>query len=116
MPSDPTDHATGTGALPQPLSEATVRKVASLSRLAITDEQVALYRHQLSDVLGYMERLRRLDLEGVEPLTHAGDTLNRMREDEVGAMLANEAAMGLSPERTGPFIKVPKVIGDGGGA
>jgi aspartyl-tRNA(Asn)/glutamyl-tRNA(Gln) amidotransferase subunit C len=100
---------------PPPLSEATVRKVASLSRLAITEEQVAQYRHQLSDVLNYIERLRTLDLEGVEPLTHAGDTLNRMREDEIGPMMTNEVAMRLAPDAMAPFIKVPKVIGDGGG-
>lgn len=105
MPPDPTS--------PPPLSEATVRKVASLSRLAITDAQVAQYQHQLSDVLAYIERLRTLDLEGVEPLTHVGDTTNRARADEVGPMLGNEVAMGLAPESVGPFIKVPKVIGDG---
>ncbi|MCW5769613.1 MAG: Asp-tRNA(Asn)/Glu-tRNA(Gln) amidotransferase subunit GatC [Phycisphaeraceae bacterium] len=102
--------------LPGPLTDATVRKVASLARLAIADDHVALYQHQLSDVLNYIERLRTLDLEGVEPLTHAGDTLNRMRDDEVGPMLTNADAIALAPESTGPFIKVPKVIGDGGGA
>lgn len=110
MPADPNPTS-----LP-PLSEATVRKVASLSRLAITDEQAALYQHQLSDVLNYIERLRALDLDDVEPLTHAGDTLNRTRDDEPGPMLANHVAMKLAPESAGPFIKVPKVIGDGGGA
>lgn len=107
MPPDPTS--------PPPLSEATVRKVASLSRLAITDAQVAQYRHQLSDVLNYIERIRGLDLEGVEPLTHVGDTTNRAREDEVGPMLGNEVAMRLAPDAMAPFIKVPKVIGDGAG-
>ncbi len=114
MPADP--NPTSPPHLPPPLSEATVRKVASLSRLAITDEQVALYQHQLSDVLNYIERIRSLDLEGVEPLTHAGDTTNRTREDEIGPMLSTDAAMKLAPESVDRFIKVPKVIGDGGGA
>lgn len=98
------------------LSAEAVRKVASLSRLAITEDQVALYQHQLSDVLSYIDRLRTLNLDGVEPLTHAGDTTNRMRADEPGPLLTNEAALSLAPDAQPPYFKVPKVIGDGGGA
>lgn len=111
MPADP--HPTSP---PPPLSEATVRKVASLSRLAITNEEVARYQHQLSDVLNYIERIRSLDLDDVEPLTHVGDTINRTRPDDIGPMLTNAAAMALAPDALPPFIKVPKVIGDGAGA
>jgi aspartyl-tRNA(Asn)/glutamyl-tRNA(Gln) amidotransferase subunit C len=114
MPVDPTP--TTPPPLPSPLSEATVRKVASLARLAITDEEVARYQHQLSDVLNYIERIRALDLEDVEPLTHVGDTTNRARPDDIGPMLTNADAMALAPDALPPFIKVPKVIGDGAGA
>jgi aspartyl-tRNA(Asn)/glutamyl-tRNA(Gln) amidotransferase subunit C len=100
----------------EPLSEAYVRKVAKLARLALTDEQVRLYQGQLSAVLGYVERLGELDLEGVDPLANVGETVNAFRNDEPGTMLSNASLMELAPDATPPFVKVPKVIGDGGGA
>jgi len=100
----------------EPLSEAYVRKVAKLARLALTDDQVRLYQGQLSAVLGYVERLGELKLEGVDPLANVGETVNRFREDVPGEMLKNEALMAIAPDVMPPFVKVPKVIGDGGGA
>jgi aspartyl-tRNA(Asn)/glutamyl-tRNA(Gln) amidotransferase subunit C len=101
---------------PRPLSEGDVRKVARLSRLAITDEQARVYQGQLAAVLGYMERLRQVDLAGVEPLTHVSGAVNRLDEDVPGATLPTEALMGIAPDAMPPFVKVPKVIDDGGGA
>ena len=76
-------------------------------------------------ILGYVERLGRLDLDGVEPLTHpgggaeragAGVSANRLDRDEPGPVLANDVAMGLAPDPKPPYFSVPKVLGDGGGA
>lgn len=98
------------------LSMDDARKVARLSRLALTDEQLAQYREQLGAVLGYVEQLQRLDLSNVEPMAHAGDSANRMDDDLPRDGLPTEALMKMAPESVPPFIKVPKVIGDGGGA
>jgi aspartyl-tRNA(Asn)/glutamyl-tRNA(Gln) amidotransferase subunit C len=102
-----------------PISAADVRKVARLSRLAVPDAQVEAYREQLGAVLGYVERLRELDLKEVEPLTHVGANFNRLAPDEPGPTLTNERLMHLVPEAgraTPPFIGVPKVLDEGGGA
>lgn len=101
---------------PEPLSAEAVRKVAALSRLALTDAEVLQYQTQLGTVLTYIERLRELDLAGVEPLAHVGELVNRLRDDTPGPTLGNEQAMALAPESLGAFYKVPKVLGDGGGA
>jgi aspartyl-tRNA(Asn)/glutamyl-tRNA(Gln) amidotransferase subunit C len=101
---------------PRPLSEADVRKAAKLSRLAITDDQARLYQPQLAAVLGYIERLRTLDLSGVEPLTHISGATNRLDEDTPGPTLPTETLMRMAPDAMPPFVKVPKVIDDGGGA
>ncbi len=93
-----------------------VRKVARLSRLAIADADIERYREELGAVLGYVERLRELDLSGVEPLTHVGDEANRLDEDEPGPVLGHDVAMGLAPGPLPPFFSVPKVLGEGGGA
>ncbi len=99
-----------------PLTPDEVRKVARLSRLALTDGQVDQYRTQLSAILGYVERLQRLDLKGVEPMPHVGETVNRLDDDVPGPTLTNATLMQMAPETLPPFIKVPKVIGDGGAA
>ncbi len=93
-----------------------VRKVARLSRLALTDEQVERYRGQLSAILGYVQRLQQVDLAGVEPMAHVGETVNRLDDDVPGPTLSVEALMKMAPDTMPPFIKVPKVIGDGGAA
>lgn len=101
---------------PAPLTPEDVRTVARLSRLEIPEDQVEEYRVRLGAVLGYVERLRELDVEGVEPLAHVGEEAHRLRDDEPAAGLANEVLMRMAPDAMAPFVKIPKVIGDGGGA
>ncbi len=99
-----------------PISNEYVRKVASLSRLALSDAEVEEYRGQLAAVIGYVERLRELDLTRVEPLTNVGDAFNRLRDDTPGPTLSNQTLMNMAPRSVPPFVAVPKVIGEGGGA
>jgi aspartyl-tRNA(Asn)/glutamyl-tRNA(Gln) amidotransferase subunit C len=98
------------------LSDEDVRRIARLSRLVVEEGELPALRSRLSAVLGYMERLRSLDLSGVEPLTHVGDQVNRLGEDEPGQTLSNEVLMRMAPERMPPFVKVPKVLDEGAGA
>lgn len=98
------------------LTAEQVRKVAKLSRLALDEAQVEQYRGRLSAVLGYMDRLRKVDLTGVDPLTHIADVVNRLDEDAPGPTLPNETLMKMAPEVMEPFIRVPKVLDEGGGA
>jgi aspartyl-tRNA(Asn)/glutamyl-tRNA(Gln) amidotransferase subunit C len=103
---------------PATLSDTEVRKVARLARLALSDEQVHAMRTQLAAILGYIERLRGLDLAGVEPMAHVGggEATNRLDDDVPGPTLSNADLMRMAPDAMEPFIKVPKVLGDGGGA
>lgn len=99
------------------LSADDVRKVAALARLELSEEQVELYRGQLDAVLGYVERLRDLNLDGVDPMTHvvgeAGEAGNRLDLDEPRQPLPNEALMRMAPEKVQPFLRVPRVLGEG---
>ncbi len=99
-----------------PLSPDYVRRIAKLSRLSLTDEQVEQYSARMSAVLGYMDRLRELKLDDVEPMANVGGTTNRLDEDTPGPTLSNEALMKIAPDTMPPFVKVPKVLGEGGGA
>lgn len=101
--------------LPDPLTPAQVRKVAQLARLALTDEQLDQYRHQLGAVLTYMHRLSALDLSNVEPMTSPLDLTNRLADDTPGPTLTNEQLMAIAPPTAAaaPYIQVPKVLGEG---
>lgn len=107
-------------AAPQ-LTAEEVRKVARLAKLALSEEDVEIERRRLSAVLGHAERLRTLDLENVEPMPHVGDRDTVLRADDpepegTGVCLNNDDLMRLAPASMPPFLKVPKVLGDGGGA
>ncbi len=94
------------------ISDEQVRHVAKLSRLKLTGEQVHTYAVQLSHVLSYIEKLNELDVEGVEPMAHPNDLVNRFREDVPGEALPVDAALLNAPAADRPFFKVPKVLGD----
>lgn len=98
------------------LSPDYVRRIAKLARLSLTDAQVAEYGSRMSAVLGYMNRLRELNLDDVEPMANVGGTTNRLDDDVPGPVLSNDALMKIAPETMPPFVKVPKVLGEGGGA
>ena len=90
----------------------TVRHIGVLSRIELSDEQVALLSEQLGSILGYFDKLGELDTDSVEPLAHAADVSNVLADDVVGASLSPDQALANAPARDGDFFKVPKVIGD----
>ncbi len=98
------------------LTDNQVRHVAKLSRLRLSDEQIARYGEQLSAVLDYFAKLNELDVEGVEPMAHAADVTNVLRADEPVDGLSTDAALANAPAQSPPFFKVPKVLGEGSGA
>ena len=99
-----------------PISEQTIREVAKLARLNLTDEEASLFSTQLGDVLGAIDQLKQLDVENVKPMPHALDQLNVFREDQEAPGMAVDQALTNAPDQDPPFFKVPKVLGDGGGA
>lgn len=100
----------------QPLPESDVRRIARLARLELSDSQVAAFASRLGATLGYIDRLRELNLDGVEPLTHPLDQTNRLDDDVPGPTLDTDALMKIAPESFPPYVKVPKVLGDEGAA
>ena len=100
----------------QRITEADVRHVAKLARLRLTDEQVQQFTAQLGDVLDYIGKLGELQLDDVEPMAHAQDLANVLREDAEKQSLDVETALANAPDREPPFFKVPKVMGEDSGA
>ncbi len=101
------------------ISEEQVRLVARLGRLKLSDDEVRHFAQQLSAVLGYVSKLNELDVSGVEPMSHAMDMSNVLREDDpgdfpgAGAMLSVEQALANAPHKDEPFFGVVKVLGEG---
>lgn len=97
----------------QRITENQVRHVARLSRLELTEEQAHRFAEQLAHVLEHVGKLEALDVEGVEPMAHALDLANVLRDDAERQGLTVDQALANAPESTPPFFKVPKVLGDG---
>ena len=94
------------------ISAENVRHVARLARLSLTDEELERMREQLDAILAYIDKLRELDVEGVEPTSHAVPMVNVMRDDEVTPVLPQDGALANAPDRAGEFFRVPRIIED----
>ena len=91
------------------ISEEQVRYVATLARLALTDDQVATLTTELSGILDHVGTISELDLENVQPTAHAVAVTNRTRADEPTPSLPRETALLNAPEqRDGAFV-IPKI-------
>jgi aspartyl-tRNA(Asn)/glutamyl-tRNA(Gln) amidotransferase subunit C len=84
-----------------------VLHVARLARLQLTDEEVERMAGELSNVLGWIETINELDLEGVPPTSHVVEVANALRRDEPRPCLDRETALGSAPERTDDGFVVP---------
>ncbi len=92
------------------LDPATVRRIAKLARIRVTEEQVAPLEAQLNGILGWIEQLNEVDIEGVEPLTGAAGMALRLRQDRVTDGAITEAILANAPDRVAAFFTVPKVV------
>ncbi|MEA5076081.1 MAG: Asp-tRNA(Asn)/Glu-tRNA(Gln) amidotransferase subunit GatC [Coriobacteriia bacterium] len=95
------------------ITEADVRHVAMLARLALTDEQVSALTAELGALLGHIDELQHLDLEGVEPTAHPLAMTNRTRADVVVPGLPREDALRNAPDTDGTAFVVPAITGGG---
>lgn len=89
-----------------------VEHVARLARLALTEPELERMRVELAAILQYIEKLEAVDVEGVEPTSHAVPLVNVMREDEVEPSFDREAMMRNAPDRSGEYFRVPRIIED----
>lgn len=93
-----------------PISKEDVQRVARLARLEVTAEEEADVVTHLDKVLAYVDTLKELDTEGIEPTAHAVDVPSPLREDRVTNTPQTEALLRNAPAREADFFKVPKII------
>lgn len=87
-----------------------VDHVARLGRLDLTPEERERLARQLGGILAYIEKLKELPTEKVEPLVHAIDARNAFRDDAPRPCLSPNEALAAAPDREADFFKVPRVI------
>jgi aspartyl-tRNA(Asn)/glutamyl-tRNA(Gln) amidotransferase subunit C len=93
------------------ISEEEVRHVAMLARLGLSDEQIASLGVELNDILVQIDRIQSLDLEGLQPTTHAAEIVNVTRPDIVRPCLPREEALRNAPEQQDGAFLIPRFGG-----
>jgi len=93
------------------ITEDVVRYVAKLSRLSFSDEDVAKYKKQIGEILGYITQLNEVDTADTQPTSHVLPSMkNVFREDLVKTSLSPDKALSNAPDKQGDFFRVPRVI------
>jgi aspartyl-tRNA(Asn)/glutamyl-tRNA(Gln) amidotransferase subunit C len=87
-----------------------VEHVARLARLTLSAEEKERMREQLDRILGYIEKLRRLDTTDVEPTSHVVTLVNVTREDEPRPCFPPAEMLANAPDRRDDFFRVPRIL------
>ena len=89
-----------------------LRHVARLARLHLEDAELKPFESQVSKILDFVEELKEVDVEGVEPTSHPLAVANVFREDKPVDGLDAQPFLARSPRARGRFFEVPKIIED----
>ena len=89
---------------------ATVRHIAKLARIAMSDAEVEALVPELNNILGWVEQLQEVDVTGVEPMTAVIPNTLRMRDDIVTDGGIRDQVLANAPVAEHGFFAVPKVI------
>ncbi len=92
------------------LDKETVRKVSSLARIRMDEEQLESMAPQLSKIIGFVEQLAEVDTDNVEPLANVVDITLQLRDDVVNDGECVDKVLKNSPESTQGYFVVPKVV------
>jgi aspartyl-tRNA(Asn)/glutamyl-tRNA(Gln) amidotransferase subunit C len=91
-------------------SDLNIDYLANLARLALTETEKVKFSRQLGDILLYVEKLKQVEVAGVEPMAHASPVYNVWQEDVARSGLAVEQALLNAPAHRQHMIVVPKVV------
>lgn len=92
------------------MSDFDVKYVANLARLSLTEAEEQKLGTQLDSILGYIEKLKEVDVSNVEPTAHAFPIVNVWRADEIKPGLTNEEALQNAPSKANGLFVVPKIV------
>ena len=92
------------------ISTSDIQHLASLSSLALADDEVDGLRQDLENIIGYIDKLGELDTSGVEPTYQVTGLENVWREDEVQPGISAEKLLEMAPEKQNNQVKVSQVL------
>ena len=92
------------------LDPATVRRIAKLARLHLEEDDVPRLAQELNGILGWIEQLNEVNVDGIEPLSGGARMAMKMREDVVTDGGYPDKILANAPDRAGNFYAVPKVV------
>lgn len=92
------------------ISEEDVKRVSKLARIELTGEEIKQFQKQLSDVLGYIEKLNEVNTDNVKPTCHVAGLENKTREDELEIFENTRGILDISPDSEEDHFKVKKVL------
>lgn len=92
------------------VDKKTVEYVARLARIALSDEQKEFLSGQLSKIIAYIDKLKELNTEGIEPLRTLNQKRDVLREDVRQQCPLRENILDNAPSRRDDYFKIPKVI------
>ncbi len=92
------------------VDQATVRRIAHLARIAVTDEEVPHLQRELNAILDFVAQLDRVDVTGVEPMTSVTPMAMKKRDDVVSDGGYATTIVGNAPVTEDHFFLVPKVV------
>ena len=91
-------------------SDLNIDYLANLARLALTGAEKEKFSRQLGDILQYVDKLKQVDVAGVEPMAHASPVFNVWQEDAARPGLPVAEALRNAPAQRQHMIVVPKVV------
>lgn len=92
------------------LHEDKVKDLAGWARLELSPEEITRFTGQINDILQYVEKIKEIPVEGVEPTIHILPLNNVFREDEVRPSLDKEIALANAPQQEKGFFRVPRIL------
>ena len=91
-------------------SDFDIKYIAHLARISLTPAEEQKFGEQLGHIIGYIEKLKELNVDGIEPTAHAVPLVNVFRPDEIHASLSNEDALRNAPAKANGLFIVPKIV------
>ena len=92
------------------LTEADIKRIARLARIAVTEEETQVIRGELSSIFHLIESMQAVDTTGIVPMSHSQGMVQRLREDRVTESNQRELFQSVAPQVDAGLYLVPKVI------
>jgi aspartyl-tRNA(Asn)/glutamyl-tRNA(Gln) amidotransferase subunit C len=87
-----------------------IRRIANLARLFVSEEEIGPLQRHFNGILEHFERLKGLDLEGIDPFALECENAGSSRQDAVSVWPGREDVLAQAPNREGDFFRVPRIL------